>query len=272
MKWTLGFGGALAGFVGTVALAVSLGVYTGRPGMFVSLVQLAIVGFVSGTLGGLGFCIGCLIDLGGRMASRQHAETGVVSRDVPAMKRGTRIVVASCVVVWALSFLALVVLIGIGVHKVVDTGTGPREVPRREVRLRFRQVTGRKLPKSADHLRAILGNGRPGAIFVRFETDRRGQDEVAATLAGEGAMGRELDPGELAELKQSPSALFERAVAWQGELGVDLYEPSSIRSAQVWEGRLKLPSPRPGQTGDDLLYQVLIDHDSGVVYVFAARE
>lgn len=64
MKWTLGFGGAIAGFVGTVVLMLSLYVYTpGMPGMWELLLQLVIVGFISGTLGVVGFAVGCVIDL-----------------------------------------------------------------------------------------------------------------------------------------------------------------------------------------------------------------
>jgi hypothetical protein len=131
-------------------------------------------------------------------------------------------------------------------------------------------VTDQKLPKDATNLRAIAGGGRSGKIFVRFEADRQGQDDVVALFAGQGAVFRALDPGELAALQQPTSAFFAEARTWQDELGIDLYAPASIRSARVWEGALKMPPPGPGHTGYDVLYQVLIDPDSGVVCIFAA--
>lgn len=64
MKWTLGLGAAAAGFVGAAVVMVALYVYTpGRPGRHELLLELTMVGFIAGTLGVIGFGIGCVIDL-----------------------------------------------------------------------------------------------------------------------------------------------------------------------------------------------------------------
>jgi len=184
------------------------------------------------------------------------------------MKRSLRTVLLTSAIVPGLFCLVTLSYVGATLPK-TGLGTGPREVPPREVRLRFRQVTDRKLPKGAANLRAITGGGRAGKIFVRFEADRQGQEEVVALFTDQGAVFRSLDPGELVALKQSTSVFFDEAKGWQDELRIDLYTPASIRSARVWEGALKMPPPGPGRTGYDVLYQVLIDPHSGVVYIFA---
>jgi len=187
------------------------------------------------------------------------------------MTRLLRPVLILSAVVLGLFFLTTVSYVVATASK-MSHDMGPHEVPPREVKLRFHQVADQKLPKSAAHLRAIVNSGRATAILVRFETDRQGQDEVVAMFAEQGAVFRELDPSELAELNQPSSPLFSDARAWQDDLGIDLYVPAAIRSARVWDGTLKMPPPGPGHTDYDVLYQVLINPDSSVVYIFAASQ
>ncbi len=79
MKWILGIGGAVAGFVAAVALVLSLYVYApGTPGRHELLVQVVIVSVISGVLGIIGFGIGCTVDLctGMHRKMRDRRNTG----------------------------------------------------------------------------------------------------------------------------------------------------------------------------------------------------
>ena len=180
-----------------------------------------------------------------------------------------RVLLASAVVgVFCLTALAYVGM----TFPETGSGMGPRIVPPGEIRLAFRQVTGLRLPESASDVRALVDSGRATAIFVRFEADREGQGEIVTALAGAGVVPRALEPHEVDALRQPSSAFFALAVAWQGELGVHLYEPAAIRSAHVLEGQLTRPPSVPGQPGGRLPYKMLIDDESGVVYLFAGRD
>ncbi len=65
-KWILGVIGMFAGgFVGVLAIVQAYRQAPGMPGIPELIVQLAIVVFLSSALGGLGFGLGCIIDLFG---------------------------------------------------------------------------------------------------------------------------------------------------------------------------------------------------------------
>lgn len=186
------------------------------------------------------------------------------------MRSVSRIIVSWCEAIFALLCSTLLLCGGEGCRE--RTPVGPHEVPRRETRLAFRRVAGCQLPKNAENVRAIVDSGRAKAIFVRFEADQQGQKEIVEALAGDGAVARELDARELAELRHSSPTLYDRALEWQKKTGISLYVPSAIRSARLCEGSTSLPSSTSGESGDSVLYKVLIDCENGVVYVFATRD
>ena len=186
------------------------------------------------------------------------------------MTRSLHSVLLASAVVVGVFCLTVLAYVGMTFPK-TGSGMGPRAVPPGEVRLRFRQVTGLRLPKSANNVRALVDSGRATAIFVRVEADRAGQDEIVMALAGAGVVPRALEPHEVDALRQPSSAFFGQVVAWQSEQGVRLYEPAAIRAAHVLEGQVTLAPSAPGQPGDILPYKMLIDDESGVVYLLVGK-
>ena len=93
---------------------------------------------------------------------------------------------------------------------------------------------------------------------MRFGTDAEGMEYVLETFGGAENDPAALDSNGLAELKGSNISVFAEAAGWQDELGLALYDQASLESACLFESEL-----------EGTCYKVLIDRQSGTVYLFA---
>jgi hypothetical protein len=137
---------------------------------------------------------------------------------------------------------------------------GPQEIEPHEVRLAFRRLTGRQLPRNPVAPHAIADSGRTEAVFVRFQTDEQGIDYVLKTFGGAQDGPAAMDGKELAEVRGSSASVFADALAWQTELGLSLYDQAAVESAQPFTSQ-----------SDGTRYAGLIDRQSGTVFLFADR-
>ncbi len=135
---------------------------------------------------------------------------------------------------------------------------GPQEVPAYFIKLSFKNLTGRPLPKRAGGIRAIGNSGRAEAVFVRFETDVEGMDYVLETFGGTQEGVADVDSSEFAELRSSSTSVFAEAAGWQDDLGISLYDQASLESAYIFESE-----------SEGTRYKVLIDRQDRTVYIFA---
>jgi hypothetical protein len=119
-------------------------------------------------------------------------------------------------------------------------------------------VAGRQLPERPVDAHGVTNSGRAEAIFVRFETDAEGMAYVLETFGGAENDPAALDSNGLAELKKSSTNMFAEAASWQDELGLSLYDQASLESACLFESEL-----------EGIGHKVLIDRQSGTVYLFA---
>jgi len=160
-------------------------------------------------------------------------------------------IIGYCVAVVALLLVGTLVFVALALRQDARLLTRPREVPGREIRLRFRQLVGEQLPAKIRVPRAIVDSGRQTAMFVQFEIDPEDINDVL-TMFGE-AKVRILDADDLADLKNSQASLFPDVSHWQSELGILLYDQGSLESVEIVE------SPPA---------KILIDRQRNTVYIF----
>lgn len=173
------------------------------------------------------------------------------------MRKSIQWVGRACILAVGLILLALLTA-AVLLDRATAPAMGPREVPAHMVKLAFKGLTGRQLPKKAGSIRALGNSGRAEAIFVRFETNAEGMDYVLEIFGGAQDGLAEIDSSKLVELRRSSTSVFADAAGWQDELGISLYDQASIESACIFERQF-----------EGTRHKVLIDRQSRTVYMFA---
>lgn len=145
------------------------------------------------------------------------------------------------------------------------------DLPTELIRPAFKYMTGQELPPNADGLRAIFSGGREPSIFVKLQTDCDGITHILNTFDRPGVWSGVYDADYLKkpEVADTDRAKLARAsvvselaaaLRWQTELGVSLYDRSSIKSARVLDSAPARTRPA---------YQIVIDDEHGMVYILA---
>jgi len=116
-----------------------------------------------------------------------------------------------------------------------------------------------------DDLRCLIYGGRDPAIFLRFRTDSKGIEYMTEAFSRPDVDSKTVHPNAIdaSSLPPSGAPLFLHASAWQEDLGVHLFDRESVESGRVLEYRARASHPDG--------FQILIDDENGLVYVYAYR-
>ena len=136
-----------------------------------------------------------------------------------------------------------------------------KELSTKNVRQKFKELTGRDLPRKAESLRAIYADFRDPEIFVKFKTDSNGITEVNKTFGGSNVESRTYDANDLKYMKTVGASLFPRASIWLQEAGLKIFDQDSIQSGL----KLTHMANRSGEVG----YVVFIDDQQNIIYIHA---
>lgn len=136
----------------------------------------------------------------------------------------------------------------------------PHLLPTRLIKPALRFCSGHDAPAMLKEAQGIVQGGRDPAVFVRFRTDDQGLRYIVQEFGRPGAPVKLLDMEVVHEIGWP---VFTTMLSWQRELGVDVYDPPTIRSARV------LTCESPGGLGPTSY--VLIDEEQHTVYILAFR-
>ena len=133
---------------------------------------------------------------------------------------------------------------------------GRHSLPTRLVRAAIRFASGHDAPAVMEDAQGIISGGREPCFFLRFRTDDSGLQYVLEQFGGRDA------PVEVTgeETLRFGRLRFDMAVRWQNELGVTIFDPSTIHSGMMlthYSGSF------------DPAYTVLIDDRQHTVYILA---
>jgi len=138
---------------------------------------------------------------------------------------------------------------------------GVRQLPPDLIEAAFRLATGRELPACARDLRGIISGGMDPAIFIRFQTDSKGIEHIVNVFSGSDVASIVLDPNDPHRLLPSGCPLFFGPSYWQERLGISLFDRELAKSGRMLEYL--------AQPGNPDGYQIFIDDEDAIVYVFA---
>ncbi len=135
----------------------------------------------------------------------------------------------------------------------------PNVLPTRLIRSAIKFASGHAAPAMMEDAQGIVCGGRDPAVFVRFRTDDQGLQYVLQEFGGPDAVVEVLD---MEVFRSVPSGwhMFAGVTHWQAELGVHIYDPSTIRSARVLIRNSYSFDPS---------YYLLIDEEQHTIYIWA---
>ena len=156
--------------------------------------------------------------------------------------------------------LGHIVLAGTGL--IILSSCKPKELPTKLIRQKFREIAGRELPQKAEGLRAIDARTRDPQIFVRFETDSEGIEEVLKSFGGPGVEIRNLDEDDFKRRKSLGVTMFSGPSQWQETIGVKIFDQESFKSGRALD--YEADFGKPG-------YRIFIDDKRSIVYIHAFK-
>ena len=135
-------------------------------------------------------------------------------------------------------------------------GLRPKVLPARVIRSAIRFASGHDAPAVMEDAQGIISGGREPGFFLRFRTDDQGLQYILEEFGGRHAPV-EVTGEEALRFGYLP---FDMAVPWQNELGIRIFDPSTIHSGRILTRHSSSLDPA---------YTVLIDDRQHTVYILA---